>query len=151
MLLVASDASDSLGAWLAGYQMHLTHRRIVERGAKNMATYEYAAGDWTKRYNARWQAERLRNEIEPKFRAMERRAKVAIKGMFEPYAWPGGYQMVYIDQEEGLLCPDCAKAEYIEQGTKFTGDIYYEGPTMYCENCNRALPSAYGDPDATEE
>jgi hypothetical protein len=80
-----------------------------------------------------------------------RAVRVARKGLFYPYAWPGGYQMVYYDREGNTLCPDCAKAEYIEQGTKFTGDIYYEGPDEQCENCYCAIPSAYGDPDAPDD
>lgn len=111
---------------------------------------EYA-GEWTKRNNARWQAERLRAAIEPRFAAMSRAAKVAIKEMFPAYGWPGGYPVIYYDHEGSVLCPDCAKAEYIAEGTPFVGDIYYEGPDEQCCNCNSALPSAYGDPAAQTE
>jgi hypothetical protein len=82
---------------------------------------------------------------------MQRAATVAIKGLFPPYAWPGGYQIVYYDREGSVLCPACAKAEYVAEGTKFTGDIYYEGPDEVCCNCNAAIPSAYGDPNEDED
>ena len=28
-----------------------------------------------------------------------------------PYAWPGGYPIVYVDERGKLLCPECATHE----------------------------------------
>jgi hypothetical protein len=63
MLLVTLDASDSLGAQLAGYQMHLTHRRIVGRGANNMYTtitrQEFGAHPISNQFDSRDKARRF--------------------------------------------------------------------------------------------
>lgn len=93
-----------------------------------------------------------------------------------PYAWPGGYQIVfYIDGE--LTCFDCVK-EFVEEyrlqvlgafcqwceygDLEFRDDITYdnlpeaaevlwEGPSDNCHNCNKVLETEYGDPDAESE
>jgi hypothetical protein len=76
----------------------------------------------------------------------------------EPYAWPGGYakQMVMTDGE--CLCAECVKDNYrlILQATRdkdrsgwqaYAAEIHWEGPSMQCANCNKELPSEYGDPE----
>lgn len=80
-----------------------------------------------------------------------------------PYAWPGGYQKVLYMADGGTLCHKCARSEYQQisraararfhnDGWKPEGvDIYWEGPTLYCDHCNAAIPSAYGDPDKQEQ
>jgi hypothetical protein len=75
-----------------------------------------------------------------------------------PYAWPGGYtkMMVMVDGES--MCADCVKDNYrlILRATRdndrsgwqaHTADIHWEGAPMYCANCNKEMPSEYGDPD----
>jgi hypothetical protein len=75
-----------------------------------------------------------------------------------PYAFPGGYQLVLIMRDGELLCPDCAKAEFrqIVNSTKHNlrdgwaagcVDIYWEGPAEYCAHCNTEIESVYGDPE----
>lgn len=66
------------------------------------------------------------------------------------YAWPGGYPLVYLDQFNDVYCPHCAagiidtpEGEYREIRCGF---VYYEGPDMYCTECNEVIESAYGDP-----
>ena len=70
---------------------------------------------------------------------------------FPAYAWPGGYPLVYITPESSCLCADCAKEVYndpdeFEEFKPSTQFIHYEGPPIYCEECNNDIPSAYGDP-----
>lgn len=67
---------------------------------------------------------------------------------YEPYAWPGGYQIVYYTDEGDSLCADCAQADHDRNGTTHDQVVYYEGPDEYCYDCNKVLPAAYGDPDA---
>jgi hypothetical protein len=68
------------------------------------------------------------------------------------YGWPGGCPIYYIDGFNCVLCPNCANDYFKEpdEDQRFNpkdGDIYYEGPVMFCEKCNVEIESAYGDPD----
>jgi hypothetical protein len=77
--------------------------------------------------------------------------------LFAPYAWPGGYPVVFYvtDAHNGctgdVLCADCARTAVIDNRESVAADIYYKGPIEYCAGCNREIESAYGDPDAEEE
>ena len=75
-----------------------------------------------------------------------------------PYAWPGGYTKMMVMADGETLCSDCVKANYrlILRATRsmdgsgwqaHAADIHWEGAPMYCANCNKELPSEYGDPD----
>ena len=79
-----------------------------------------------------------------------------------PYAWPGGYPVYTVCADGELLCCDCARKNYrqiVKDTTDGTHDsfecigaqIYWEGQTEYCSNCNKELESAYGNPDNEEE
>lgn len=73
------------------------------------------------------------------------------------YAFPGGYPIYYLCEDGGILCPDCvnnnlelikmAKEDNDSQWNVIALDVYYEGPVMYCGNCNAEIESAYGDPN----
>ena len=72
------------------------------------------------------------------------------------YTWPGGYPILYYDRDGFFLCALCAeklwKDEDATSDDKPTGaDVYYEGPTWFCTQCNKEIESAYGDPDEQEE
>ncbi len=75
-----------------------------------------------------------------------------------PYAWPGGYPVYTILADGEMLCAACARAEFrqiarstrdnLRDGWRAAGAaIHWEGPDEYCMHCNKALQSAYGDPD----
>ena len=66
------------------------------------------------------------------------------EGKLPAYAWPGGYPIVYLDQENLPLCADCATVEVSGLGGRL---IHYEGPPERCEECNAEIESAYGDPE----
>jgi hypothetical protein len=74
-------------------------------------------------------------------------------GKLPAYAWPGGYPIVYMAMDNGILCPKCANdykperdnAEQLEPVAYF---VHYEGVAEQCDNCNATIESAYGDPDA---
>jgi hypothetical protein len=85
-------------------------------------------------------------------------------GKFPAYAWPGGYPLIYLCADGGILCPACANnangseayaGDYVpERGRDWHmigADVYWEGPPMQCDHCNKAIESAYGDPDAEQE
>lgn len=85
-----------------------------------------------------------------KYSNAEIRAKVD-NDLFSPYAWPGGYPVIYIAGGCDVLCAACARAEVIDNRGTVATDIYEEGPVEYCASCNREIESAYGDPDAEPE
>ena len=79
-------------------------------------------------------------------------------GKVPAYAWPGGYGILYYTDDGGTLCPDCVNANLDlckdkddPQWHVFAWDIYYEGPSLYCDNCGKELESEYGDPEEEKE
>lgn len=62
------------------------------------------------------------------------------------FAWPGGYQIVYYTAGGLTICPECANDTDTSDPVT-SGDVYWEGPDEYCEDCGTAIPSAYGDPN----
>lgn len=76
-------------------------------------------------------------------------------GKLPAFAWPGGYPILYLAKDNGVLCPKCANAfnpatDNDEQLEPVAYDIHYEGAAEQCEHCNALIESAYGDPDAEE-
>ena len=67
------------------------------------------------------------------------------------WAWPGGYPIFYLDQDNSVLCPKCAR-EHETNGFDFdvitAADINYEDTFLTCDECNDHIQSAYGDDDA---
>lgn len=68
------------------------------------------------------------------------------------FAWPGGYPIIYLDRENSVLCAECATKSYLDkdevsQFKPVAYDVYYEGPTIQCDQCNVDIASAYGDPE----
>ena len=75
------------------------------------------------------------------------------KGKFQPYAWPGGYQLLYLCADDGVLCPDCANEDGQTddpddpQWHIVDGFVNWEGPPTICDNCNKSMESEYGEID----
>lgn len=74
----------------------------------------------------------------------------ALDDLFQPFAWPGGYPVIWFD-DSTALCPTCARAEYeadedvaarMAQGT-YTCDVFEGGVEDHgeitCENCGAVL------------
>lgn len=73
-------------------------------------------------------------------------------GRLPIYAWPGGYPLYYMDDNNLVLCPDCAnkpEEEYSSPITRY--DMHLEGPPLECEDCGAKIDSAYGDPDEEKD
>lgn len=79
-----------------------------------------------------------------------------------PYAWPGGYTKILVMHDGEVLCSDCARADFrlivsstrtgARDGWQAEGvTLHQEGPALYCANCNKYIPSDYGDPDRKED
>jgi hypothetical protein len=77
-------------------------------------------------------------------------------GKLPSYAWPGGYPIFYLTQDDAVLCPQCANGEngsdtLVQDDPQWNvtaHDINWEDPDMTCEHCNRRIESAYAEDDA---
>jgi hypothetical protein len=88
-------------------------------------------------------------------------ASLSVEEELPAYAWPGGYPLVYLCEDNGSLCPDCANgkngAETLGIDARDDKDwnvvsfyVHYEGPPVICDHCNAEVESAYGDPEEQE-
>lgn len=66
--------------------------------------------------------------------------------VLDQYAWPGGYQMIYVTRDGDVLCAKCAWIAIVGDNPTIS-TVYWEGADLYCDDCGALLPSAYGDPD----
>lgn len=55
----------------------------------------------------------------------------------------GGYPIVYVRNGHETLCPNCASKE----NEVLESFIHWEGSSHYCEDCNKEIESAYGNPE----
>ena len=78
-------------------------------------------------------------------------------GKLSTYAFPGGYPILYLDRQDGVMCPSCANKaeadarEEKEEASEFTmyadavpvtAGINYETPTS-CDECGGDIEAAY--------
>jgi len=63
-------------------------------------------------------------------------------GKLPAYAWPGGYPILYHDDDGEVYCPRCANQT---DDIELINFIHWEGPFMNCCECMQVLESAYGD------
>jgi hypothetical protein len=69
-------------------------------------------------------------------------------GKLPDYAWPGGYQMFYLDKDSSVLCPDCANNNDEEIDAPIVvGDVNWEYENLLCDQCQGRIPSAYSEDD----
>lgn len=75
-------------------------------------------------------------------------------GKLASSAWPGGYPLYYVTQDGGTLCPECVRKAESEGLTDDPDDpqwyiivavINWEDETLYCDDCNEPIESAYDD------
>ena len=69
---------------------------------------------------------------------------------WQSYAWPGGYEIVYVVQDGGVLCHQCANKELMrtldpdDSQFHIVGDfINYEDTDLFCDHCNRKIGPEY--------
>jgi hypothetical protein len=71
-------------------------------------------------------------------------------GSLPAYAWPGGYNLFYFDEENLVLCPSCANKE--DMSTEVVAyDVNWEDESLYCDDCSKQIHSSYGDDEEEEE
>ena len=68
------------------------------------------------------------------------------------YAWPGGYPMLYICDDGGVLCPECVQDNIDQCCDPHSGGWYvtghganWEDPSLFCDHCNNRIESAYAE------
>jgi hypothetical protein len=71
------------------------------------------------------------------------------KGKLEHYAWPGGYQIMYLDRENSTICPDCAN-ESEECGSGQPTSWFYlygveDEDSESCDECGKEFPEPIKD------
>lgn len=71
-------------------------------------------------------------------------------GTLPAYAWPGGYPLVYYTRDGLTVCPKCANDPDTSDPV-VAQDVYWEGPTLSCDDGGELIESAYGDPDEADE
>ena len=64
------------------------------------------------------------------------------------WGWPGGYPVYYLDGENSVLCPACARRsdedpDEIPQFKPIAVGVNYEDPALYCDDCSERIQSAY--------
>lgn len=69
---------------------------------------------------------------------------------------PGLYPIIYYDYHVEPLCAECATEAQADEDPDFRPDpnltlVHYEGPPIWCSECNEPIPSAYGDPDEDDD
>lgn len=90
-----------------------------------------------------------------------------VRGDYDRWAGHGGYPFLYRTRNGNLLCPECrnggngslsmtADPDYPDDHQWYVNGAngalaHWEGPPIHCDHCNKAVESAYGDPDAEEE
>jgi hypothetical protein len=76
-------------------------------------------------------------------------------GQVESFAWPGGYPVFFMCEDNGVLCPACvnenrklidvAERDQDKQWNVVATGINYEDDSLYCDHCNKQIESAYGE------
>lgn len=70
-------------------------------------------------------------------------------GKLPAYTWPGGYPLLYLDEESNVLCPYCANSQDTELDPPVEAvAINYEDPFLFCDECSARIESAYAEEEA---
>jgi len=68
-------------------------------------------------------------------------------GTLPAYAFPGGYPLFYVDQDNDTLCPTCANNVTELDPSIVSYEINWEDPTLYCIVCGEEIECAYCEED----
>lgn len=76
------------------------------------------------------------------------------------FAFPGGYSILYLAEDGGIFCADCARGENGSDAAIGSDDpqwnivdayVHWEGPPTHCDHCAKVCESEYGDPDDPQD
>lgn len=69
-------------------------------------------------------------------------------GKLPAFAWPGGYPLFYVTEQNTILCPEHASVESDYNDELISAvDVNWEDPELYCEHGER-IESAYAEDEA---
>lgn len=71
-------------------------------------------------------------------------------GKLPHYSWPGAYPIIYVTKSGEVLCADCVDSDSDDSDPVEAYGVHWEGTDEHCAECNRAIPSAYGNPEDGE-
>lgn len=76
------------------------------------------------------------------------------EGELLPCAWPGMYPLYWLDSDNSVLCHKCANEsalceDQIPSFLPVAADVNWEDDSLYCDNCNARIESAYGENQET--
>lgn len=71
------------------------------------------------------------------------------KGKLPAFTSLGSYTMVYYDTDGSEICAKCANNPDLDLALQDC-DVYWEGPTVQCAECNDDIESSYGDPEGPD-
>lgn len=63
-------------------------------------------------------------------------------GTLHEHAWPGGYPLYYLTEENDTLCASCATQE---KECLVAAEANYEDRLLFCDECSERIPSAYSE------
>ena len=66
-------------------------------------------------------------------------------GQLPAVSYVGLCNLIYFDNAGNVYCSDCATKRF-QASEELFYNVYDEGPALYCEDCNTAIDSNYGDP-----
>lgn len=68
-------------------------------------------------------------------------AEMKQSGVYDLVAWPGCYPLVYLEDDNSIVCPACANAG---KATDIIS-VYpnFEDTEMYCDYCGERIEAAY--------
>ena len=68
------------------------------------------------------------------------------------YSSPGGYPILYVCDDGGVLCADCVADEIDQCCDPYSGGFYvtghdanWEDPSLFCDHCSERIESAYAE------
>ena len=64
-------------------------------------------------------------------------------GKLRSYTMIGCYPLFYVTQGNSCLCPKCATDNDQEYDPIIASDVNWEDDTLYCDECNKLILSAY--------
>lgn len=67
------------------------------------------------------------------------------KGELLHYAWPGGYEIYYLDNENNTLCYECAIKQDYDTEPIAAGSMESVESHIWCDDCSRRIDSPYVD------
>lgn len=131
---IYKDAADAHGA------EYLTDEQIKDLRARIRAQYLSADPN-----HARYDV--LADDLGVKYLPCRLSQTTNEAGKLPAFSSVGCCTIEYITKAGDVLCAECASDP--DNGA-IDCDVYYEGPTEYCAECNKEIESSYGDPDADE-